>query len=74
MLPFMPCAFCAHSRAPNGGTGCAAYPSDIPMEILTGRVSHRVPRPGDGGIQFEFAENTLPVFREAIDKIWPPPS
>jgi hypothetical protein len=32
---------------------CAAYPEKIPGEILSGKVRHVTPCPGDQGIQFE---------------------
>lgn len=45
------CIACAHHHiaAP---LSCSAYPSRIPEEILSGRVSHRTPWPGDRGIRF----------------------
>jgi hypothetical protein len=32
--------------------GCEAYPDGIPEEILTNEWDHRVPKPGDNGLQF----------------------
>lgn len=43
---------CKHWRLEKWGT-CDAYPGAIPPEILTGKVGHLQPYPGDGGIVFE---------------------
>ncbi len=45
------CNKCKH-RIP-GEARCKAFPEGIPQEILSKRVSHREPYPGDHGIQFE---------------------
>ena len=45
------CHMCKHKYSVS--PGCAAYPSDIPMDILLGRIDHRDPVNGDNGIQFE---------------------
>ena len=56
------CPSCAHVRFGQDGATCAAFPKGIPEAILTGRVSHRKPYPGDRGIQFEpFELETEPV-------------
>lgn len=45
------CAGC--QRKHRGAVGCDAFPSGIPMEILTGDHDHCLPFPGDGGLLFE---------------------
>ena len=37
---------------------CAAFPRGIPIEILTWKVEHRKPYPGDHGILFERKRET----------------
>ena len=32
---------------------CVAFPDGIPQPILLGEVSHKVPYPGDGGIEYK---------------------
>lgn len=48
------CSFCTHLIAWPGGQRptCAAYPQGIPDSILTNRVDHRQPQPGDHGLQY----------------------
>ncbi len=64
-LEFYPCSpvcsLCAHKRpkpnrefsrdAPTGE--CDAFPDGIPVVIWNGENNHRMPFPGDGGMQFE---------------------
>ena len=59
------CMYCKHvgeerkTRA-NGEPylPCAAFPDGIPDEILSDRIKHDRPYPGDHGIQFEDAVPT----------------
>ena len=50
------CVACRHYR---GQLRCAAFEQRIPEDILTGRVSHSKPYPGDGGIQYEPGDSGL---------------
>ena len=45
------CGKCAHRHW--SGSTCEAFPNGIPGAILRGEVEHRLPYPGDRGIQFE---------------------
>ncbi len=53
-MSLTPCVACAHLRL--DGTGrwaCQAFPRGIPAAILEGRIDHRQPYPGDGGVRFQ---------------------
>jgi hypothetical protein len=52
------CGFCKHAwgRLRAGEpprTRCDAFPQGVPDEIVSSRIPHDVPYPGDHGIQFE---------------------
>jgi hypothetical protein len=53
-----PCDTCRHKFA--GQRGCAAFPDQIPTEIITGKNDHRSPYPGDQGIQYAPIEARTP--------------
>lgn len=58
--PRSQCSTCTHLRSPfsradgdySGGPFCAAFPDGIPSEVLTNRVDHRQPIPGDHGVRW----------------------
>lgn len=53
MLKMGLCALCEHASNANGDRlTCAAFPDEIPDEILFGSFDHRNPAPGDNGITF----------------------
>ncbi len=50
------CLECSHFIGRSNkrfGFLCDAFPKGIPADILTGKVDHHKPYPGDHGIQFE---------------------
>ena len=50
------CFYCKHLRDFEPGRGfftCRAFPRGIPQEIVTWKVDHTKPYPGDHGIQYE---------------------
>jgi hypothetical protein len=55
------CYSCVHLNP--GELTCTAFPQGIPDEILDGRVDHRKPMEGDGGILFEQSpDSPVPPF------------
>ena len=52
ILPPM-CMWCSRlTDSPGPGYTCEAYPDRIPDEIIEGEWDHRLPKPGDRGLQF----------------------
>jgi len=49
------CLNCKHNSLDNVFI-CDAFPNGIPIEIITGDVTHFDPLPGDHGVQFEAKE------------------
>ena len=51
---------------------CKAFPSKIPDELFSGKVSHRSPYPGDHEILFEFVgdENIIKQVNRKIVELW----
>jgi hypothetical protein len=49
------CVYCRHESDDEDATvnACAAFPKGIPGKIQTSQFDHRLPHPGDHGIQFE---------------------
>lgn len=60
---FPVCCACRHVREWGrlDGTGwtCAAFPDGIPPEIITRRLLHHKPHPGDHGVRFEAADGNV---------------
>lgn len=48
------CLLCKHFSF--ASEGCAAFPTGIPAEILSGQHDHRKAYDGDGGIRWEPAD------------------
>lgn len=48
------CYDCKHW---NGDNTCLAFPGQIPIPIISGRVAHILPYENDNGIQFEVKES-----------------
>ena len=46
------CKSCAH-WSPKNATVCPAYPQGIPDAITSNKISHKLPIPGDNGIQWK---------------------
>jgi len=56
------CVDCARrlETTAEGEFTCQAYPVGIPDEIFDGEWDHRVPQPGDGGLQFVLRDGSEP--------------
>jgi hypothetical protein len=50
---------------------CEAYPDGIPQEIFDNEWDHRLPKPGDHGIQFEMKPDEERVHPEIPRDWWP---
>ena len=46
------CKSCAH-WSPDNAAVCPAYPNGIPYVIMGNKISHKLPIPGDNGIQWK---------------------
>lgn len=53
------CWRCKHFDADD--KTCLAFPDGVPMVVLLGDVDHRLPFPGDNGVQFEPKEDSPPT-------------
>ena len=51
------CSTCARLRP---GLSCEAFSNGIPDEILSGKVNHRFPWPGDDGLRYVLAPRVIP--------------
>lgn len=69
------CAVCDRWRA----GACEAYPDGIPFAIMRGAADHRLPLPGDDGLQFvpsdrsgrELVESMYGVEPQPYEGPWP---
>jgi hypothetical protein len=66
------CDVCKHRHQNSDTPTCAAFPDQIPLEILQMHVDHRLPYPNDGGIQFAPTEDAavfgpLPTTKPRLD-------
>lgn len=65
----IPCAHCVHfDNTRRDGNFCTAFPDKpgIPVEIILGRYTHRLPYPGDHGIQWSPTPGSEHLF-DSID-------
>ena len=46
------CFACEHWHKGSDPIACEAFPDEIPIQILSGSVSHTKPYPGDGGMRY----------------------
>lgn len=48
---------------------CAAFPDGIPDDILYNRAGHRVPHPGDNGLQWQAFDTPATPDPEMLERI-----
>jgi hypothetical protein len=70
------CLYCKHLW-PRQSRFCAAFPDGegIPRVILHDEFgfNHRLPFPGDNGIQFDYQDDLSDGERTRVDRVWPRP-
>jgi hypothetical protein len=66
------CIYCKHFSGYGMGR-CAAFPKGkgIPRKIIYEDFNHRLPFPGDNGIQFDYRDDLTQGERTRVDRVWP---
>lgn len=57
---------CEYCRFYSGGQKCTAFPAGIDTAVFAGVISHLVPLPGDGGVQFLPVQSSAFGFAAAL--------